>query len=66
MDNNNVPGGKTYGVIRTDQEGIRYLKFCVEDVLIDFEPLEPTIPIQAEATTYSSFWWGIECSKEDI
>jgi hypothetical protein len=60
MDDNNVPGGKTYGVIRTDQQGIRYLKFCVDPVLIEEE-----IPI-VDAIWYETFWSTIKCSKETI
>jgi hypothetical protein len=65
MDNFNVTGGKTYGVIRTNQEGIRFLKFCIENVLIEAEVPEPEVAVVVDVIGYEGLWSEIECVKEN-
>jgi hypothetical protein len=63
MDNNNVAGEKEYGVIRTDEIGIRFLKFRIEEMLIDAEiPMPQLIPV-IDVTTFESVWSDKGCVK---
>jgi len=68
MDDYNVAGSTTYGVIRSDQEGIRFLRFCVEDMLIEdviSQPVPPTAEEEVLNTVilYEGNWSELECVK---
>ena len=64
MDDNNIVGGKTYGVIRTDQPGIRFLRVCVENMLIDEQVVLPETPIEDDVLSYETAWSDYLCVQE--
>jgi hypothetical protein len=66
MINNNIAGGQTYGVIRTDQPGIRFFDFCVVDFELETEEVSvPVVQIVQPQLAYEGFWTELECVKEE-
>lgn len=62
MDNFNIAGEKTYGIIRTDQPGIRFFEACVID--FEIEEIEmPIVPIVIPELAYPSAWSNVYCVK---
>lgn len=68
MDDFNITGSKTYGVIRTDQPGIRFLEVCVIDFELDDQAPETQIPepeIIEPEIEYFGIWSETECVKNE-
>jgi hypothetical protein len=66
MDDFNIAGGKTYGVIRSDQPGIRFLRVCVEVMLIDDVIPIPDPPVDLNVITYDGIWNNAQCVKTEV
>jgi hypothetical protein len=62
MDDYGIAGGRQYGVIRTDQPGIRFLDVCVIDYELE-DVIKPEPPVILPVITYPSIWSEYVCSK---
>lgn len=72
MVNNNINGGMQYGVIRTDQEGIRYFKTKFVEAFSGLMRVQPNDFVEVVPTpepdiiSFEGVWKDVVCVKETV
>lgn len=72
MVNNNIDGGMQYGVIRTDQQGVRYFKAKFVEAFAGLMRVQPNDFVEIVPTpepdiiSYEGVWTNLVCVKETV